>query len=164
MPRRTVTVTRLWGTTRRRMGETQDLSRLGGTHDVLHLAGAFFVGIPPQDLIDHSQERYVAIEKMVPAGRTLLLELAVGTFEDSGPTRDVITGKTEHTRGRHHSAATTVRALVAMPQRATSALIFLEHSSLRVRERCPGGRVRHRARGRAGRAARRAGPTRRIAE
>src|SRR3712207_3715309 len=61
MPRRTVTVTRLWATTRRRMDETQDLSRLGGAHDVLHLARAFFAGIPPQDLIDHKKERYVAI-------------------------------------------------------------------------------------------------------
>lgn len=128
MPRRTVTATRLWATTRRRMDETQDLSRLAGAHDVLHLAHAFFAGIPPQDLIDHSKERYVAIEKMVPTGRTLLLELSVGIFGDSGPTRDVMTGKTEHTRGRHHSPASTVRALVAIPQRATSALIFLEHA------------------------------------
>ncbi len=105
MPRRTVTVNPLWATTRRRMDETEDLSRLGGTHDVLHLARAFFAGIPPQDLIYHSKERYVAIEHMVPSGRTLLLELAAGTFGDSGPTRDVMTGETEHTRGRHHSAA-----------------------------------------------------------
>ena len=129
MPRRTVTVTRLWATTRRRMDELQDLSKLGGSQeDVLHLARAFFAGIPAQDLVDHAKERYVAIEGLVPTGRTLLLELAVGTFGDSGPTRNVMTGQTEHTRDRHHSPATTVRAMVAIPQRATSALIFLEHA------------------------------------
>ncbi|SOC53538.1 hypothetical protein SAMN05660748_4489 [Blastococcus aggregatus] len=129
MPRRTVTVTRIWATTRRRPNELLDLSAIEGKHDVLHLARAFYTALPPSELVDNAKERYVSIENDLPSGRTLGLELFAGHFGDEGPTRHVVTGQTTHTRGTLESSAAAVRAMLALPERSTSLLVFLEHAA-----------------------------------
>lgn len=128
MPRHTVTATRLWATTRRHPDDLQDMSALDGKHDVLHYCHAFFKALPPSQLVDNEKERYVSIEDMTPSGRTLLLDLYAGHFGNEGPTRHVVTGQTTHTRGKLESSSSAVRALIAIPERATSAIVFLEHA------------------------------------
>jgi hypothetical protein len=130
MPRRTVTVTHLWATTRYRTEDRRDLTALPGGGDLLHLARALFAVLPKDDLVDHDKERYVSIEAVQPLGRTLLLELQAGAFGAAGQTRNVNTHATEHEFNAAGAATARLRALLVVPQRSRSALLFIEHAGL----------------------------------
>ena len=128
MPRRTVTVTHLYQHVRSEPDNRVDLDKLP-MGDLLYTAWALFGSLPKAALVDADHERYVSIEKMTPAGRTLLLELSAGPLGESGEVRNSSTHTVEHQYDREAARTVSLRAMLVVPWRSRSSLLFVEHGS-----------------------------------
>ena len=128
MPRRTVTVSHIFESVRLQPDNRVDLDQLP-TGDLLYTARSLFKKLPRSALVDAEHERYVSIEKMTPAGRSLLIELSAGPLGEAGEVRDSSTHEVQHEYDKQAARTVSLRAMLVVPKRSRSALFFVEHGS-----------------------------------
>jgi hypothetical protein len=120
MPRRTVTVSHIYESVRLEPDNRVDLDQLP-TGDLLYTARALFEKLPKSALVDAEHERYVAVEKMTPAGRSLLIELSAGPLGEAGEVRDSSTHEVQHEYDKQAARTVSLRAMLVVPKRSRSA-------------------------------------------
>jgi hypothetical protein len=128
MPRRTVSVSHLYQSVRMEPDSRVDLDRLP-MGDLLYIARSLFTQLPKSALVDADHDRYVSIEGMKEAGRTLLIELSAGPLGEAGEVRNSTTHTVEHEYDRDSARTVALRAMLVVPRRSRSALFFVEQGN-----------------------------------
>ncbi|MGW7682148.1 hypothetical protein ACWGID_15495 [Kribbella sp. NPDC054772] len=94
--------------------------------DLLMLFFGMLAGAHPDQLVDRTSEVYTAVSSVVPAGRTILVEVDGGNFGAEGLTWNVDDHKVEHKRNRNMAATSRARLVLLVPKGELHALMFIE--------------------------------------
>ena len=129
MARRTVTVTLIQYSEKHKRGKTYfDVSVLPDRTDLLHRLHGLFLGIAADALVDDAKKSYAKVIALEPEGRTLLVTLEVGPYGEMGKVRRVTDHAVQHSHGGDEAHVIEMRALFVVPEKSTSALMFVEHA------------------------------------
>lgn len=129
MARRSISVTQIQVHRRYQTDDHCDLAALPDDADLLHLVHGLLRDSDRKHLVDTDSERYNSVENMMRSGRTLTLDMTVGRFGDQGWTRNVESHQVTHEHGGDEAHTVRTRALLVVPKKGTSALLFNEHAS-----------------------------------
>jgi hypothetical protein len=106
-----------------------DLGEVDGL-DMLHMFHGLISRVDPNRLVDRTHGRYLKIERVHPAGRTVLVRTESGPFGEEGQTIDIATHQTSHRRSVNESATTMTRTLFVVPPNSTVGLFLVERQGL----------------------------------
>ncbi|MCZ4077823.1 hypothetical protein O1W68_07720 [Rhodococcus sp. H36-A4] len=128
MPRRTLTVTKITYQKRNSRNKFLNVAELPDRRDMLFLFHGFAKGLDSTRLVDRSAEKYAAISKLEPVGRTLGIQTLSGKFGEEGETRDIDTHRVIQRFVKKNANAVLTHGVLLVPKMGTSALLFIERS------------------------------------
>lgn len=129
MPRRTMTITRLWYHEMRRPNNIGEVASLPDGADLLTYFHAFAKAIAPDQLVTNHLERYTSLTELVPHGRTVTVAAEVGRYGENGSVRDVVTHRKVADYGKGQAPVVVTHGVLLVPSTGTSALLYIERSS-----------------------------------
>lgn len=83
------------------------------------------------DLVDHANLRYLDVSDSEAVGRTVRLDVLVGSFGERGRVRDVGTHVDRHVHDTDEAPVLPVRLLFVLPKDSRYGLLFIEHADRR---------------------------------
>lgn len=130
MPRRTMSVTRLWYHPRRKPDELGDLTELPDESDLLDMFDKFLTDeLTADSLVRAENERYATLQSKRRIGRSITVRMESGRFGEDGAIKDVTTHEQVGEFTRDNATTVVTHGVLLVPKTGTSALVFSERSA-----------------------------------